>query len=97
MNISAFLVCSIYKALKQSLEQTVRARIPKIFWTFTFLDKQKQKVMSVRDKKDRAGKHDYSKRHTCIFCGKLVPKIARHLCSKTHSNEEAIARLPAVA
>lgn len=50
--------------------------------------------MSVSDKGNRRGKHDYSKRHACIFCGKLVPKIARHLCSKAHENEEMIARLP---
>ncbi|XP_060587044.1 uncharacterized protein LOC132742612 isoform X2 [Ruditapes philippinarum] len=60
-------------------------------------EKQRKKVISVRNKEDRAGKVDYSKRHACIFCGQLDLKIARHLCSKKHENEELIARLPPVS
>ena len=63
---------------------------------YCFAGKQKKKVMAVRAKEDRAGNVDYSKRHACIFCGQLDPKIARHLCSKKHKNEELIARLPSV-
>ena len=50
--------------------------------------------MTVNTKYDRKGKHDYSKVHACIYCGKLDLKISRHLCSK-HKDEKEIAQLPA--
>lgn len=50
--------------------------------------------MAVRPKEDRRGKADYSKKHACLFCGRLDPKIARHLCSKEHKEEKVIAQLP---
>lgn len=49
--------------------------------------------MSVSKKEERKGQTDYSKKHACIFCGKLDYKIARHLCKK-HANEKEIAQLP---
>ena len=57
------------------------------------LGKRALKVMAVRDKDDRNSKTDYSKKHACLFCGQLDPKMARHLCSKKHENEKEIAQL----
>jgi len=42
---------------------------------------------------DRKGKHDYSKKHACVFCGKLDLKISRHL-EKCKSGEKVIEILP---
>ena len=52
------------------------------------------KVMAVKHKDERTGETDYSKKHACLFCGKLDLKIACHLCSKKHVNEKEIAQLP---
>ncbi|KAJ8321044.1 hypothetical protein KUTeg_002631 [Tegillarca granosa] len=54
--------------------------------------KRKLKVMTVNNKEERNSKVDYSKKHACLYCGKLDLKISRHLCKK-HGNEKAIAQL----
>ncbi|KAJ8300368.1 hypothetical protein KUTeg_021887 [Tegillarca granosa] len=55
--------------------------------------KRKLKVMTVNNKEEKNSKVDYSKKHACLYCGKLDLKISRHLCKK-HGNEKAIAQLP---
>ncbi|XP_063400627.1 uncharacterized protein LOC134685111 isoform X2 [Mytilus trossulus] len=55
--------------------------------------KMDSQIQLVNSANERNGKHDYTKTHSCIFCGKLDLKISRHL-EKKHSDEKVIAQLP---
>ena len=59
--------------------------------TYPNLDPDHEKIQTVSS--DRKGKHDYSKKHACVFCGKLDLKISRHL-EKCKSGEKVIEILP---
>lgn len=53
-----------------------------MFFLFSLTDEEvtssnREEIQTVS--RDRTGRHDYSKKHACVFCGKLDLKISRHL------------------